>query len=296
MGARPLPLPLWDRRAGKLVYEFMDDSPSTYESQPRRSLNQWLESHPLYDWILAAYQNSRLSARKVAPFIRKHQINMDEFEPVAYRSYAEFFERRFRQGVRPFPSEPASMGAFAEARYLAWERLDQTQEFPIKGHSLDAAHILGSASHARDFADGPVILARLSPMDYHHVHYPDNGRTLGHDRMGGRLWTVNWHALLNKPDILFENERHISILEMHNFGRIGFVEIGALSVGRIVQVHFADKPFQRGEEKSVFRFGGSAIAVFGQAGRWRPSADVLKNTGNGIETMLRLGEEVARMS
>ena len=77
MGARPLPLPLWDRRAGKLVYEFMDDAPSTYESQPRRSLNQWLESHPLYDWILAAYQNSRLSARKVAPFIRKYQINMD---------------------------------------------------------------------------------------------------------------------------------------------------------------------------------------------------------------------------
>src|SRR5262245_3979579 len=131
MGARPLPLPLWDRRAGKLVYEFMDDAPSTYESQPRRSLNQWLESHPLYDWILAAYQNSRLSARKVVPFIRKHQINMDEFEPVAYRS---------------------------------------------------------------------------------------------------------------------------------------------------------------------LRNGGSAIAVFGQAGRWRPSADVLKNTVNGIETMLRLGEEVARSS
>jgi len=29
----------------------------------------------------------------------------------------------------------------------------------------------------------------------------------------GRLWTVNWHALLNKPDILFRNERHINILD-----------------------------------------------------------------------------------
>jgi phosphatidylserine decarboxylase len=69
-----------------------------------------------------------------------------------------------------------------------------------------------------------------------------------------------------------------------------------LSVGRIVQVHPLDKPFQRGEEKSVFRFGGSAIAVFGQAGRWCPSADVLENTAKGIETMLRLGEEVAHQS
>jgi hypothetical protein len=132
MASRPLPLPLWDRKAGKLVDEFMDDTASTYESQPQRSLNQWLESHPLYDWILAAYQNSRLSRRKIAPFIRKHYINMTEFEPVSYRSYAEFFERRFRPGARRFPAEPAAMGAFAEARYLAWDHVDAAQEFRSK--------------------------------------------------------------------------------------------------------------------------------------------------------------------
>ena len=43
-----------------------------------------------------------------------------------------------------------------------------------------------------------------------------------------------------------------------------------MSVGRIVQVHPLDVPFQRGEEKSVFRFGGSAIVVFGEPGAWRP--------------------------
>jgi phosphatidylserine decarboxylase len=48
----------------------------------------------------------------------------------------------------------------------------------------------------------------------------------------------------------------------HHFGRLGFEEIGALSVGRIVQTHPLDKSFDRGQEKSVFRFGGSAIAVF----------------------------------
>jgi phosphatidylserine decarboxylase len=187
-------------------------------------------------------------------------------------------------------------GAFAEARYLAWDHVEAAQEFPVKGRSLDAAQLLGGAPRAREFTGGPVILARLSPMDYHHVHYFDGGRTLDHDRLGGRLWTVNWHALLNKPDILRENERQVNILETEHFGRIGFVEIGALSVGRIVQVHPLDKPFPRGAEKSVFRFGGSAIAVFGEAGCWRPSADVLENTAKGVETMLRLGEEVARVA
>jgi len=54
----------------------MDDSPSTYESEPHQLLNQWLESHPLYDWLVAAYQNSRLSARKIEPFIAKYRIDM----------------------------------------------------------------------------------------------------------------------------------------------------------------------------------------------------------------------------
>src|SRR2546423_4214932 len=133
--SKPLPLPVWDRKAGKLVQEFMDDRPATYESEPRHSLNQWLESHPFYDWFVAAYQSSRRSARQIAPFIGKYHIDMHEFEPVEYRSFAEFFDRRFRPGVRKFPSADNEMGAFAEARYLAWNRLEADQQFPVKGHS-----------------------------------------------------------------------------------------------------------------------------------------------------------------
>src|SRR5205807_4620014 len=125
---------------------------------------------------------------------------------------------------------------------------------------------------------GPVFLARLSPVDYHQVHYPDDGRTLDRDRLGHRLWTVNWRALLNKQDIIFSNERQINVLETRNFGRLAFVEVGALSVGRIVQLHPLNTAFRRGEKKSVFKFGGSAIVVFGEPGAWRPTDDVLEHT------------------
>jgi phosphatidylserine decarboxylase len=99
--------------------------------------------------------------------------------------------------------------------------------------------------------------------------------------------------LRNKQDILFSNERNINILETRNFGCLAFVEIGALSVGRIMQVHPLDAPFGRGQEKSVFRFGGSAIVVFGEEGAWRPSEDLLKHTSDGVETLVRLGETIA---
>ena len=68
MGGKPLPLPVWDRDARKLFNEFMDDHPATYDSRPRRSLTQWLESRRLYDWMIAAYQGSRWSTRNPSLF------------------------------------------------------------------------------------------------------------------------------------------------------------------------------------------------------------------------------------
>jgi phosphatidylserine decarboxylase len=218
-----------------------------------------------------------------------------EFKPVIYRSFAEFFDREFLPDKRHFPVSSRLMGAFAEARYFGWSTLSDHQTLPIKGHSLNAERILGSASLAATFLGGPVLLARLSPMDYHHVHYPDDGTTVERHRLGGRLWTVNWHALQNQPDILFRNERLVNILQTKNFGRLGFVEVGALSVGRIVQTHPYDRPFVRGAEKSVFRFGGSAIVVFGEPGAWSPAKDILQYTERRVETLVRLGDSVAEV-
>src|SRR5262249_7350492 len=154
-----------------------DDHPATYDSRPRRSLTQWLESSRAYDWLLAAYQDTAMSRRAITPFIARHGIDMSEFKPVIYRSFAEFFDREFKAGIRRFPDDAQEMGAFSEGRYFAWQRIDEKQDFPIKGHSLDAARILGDAEHARRFVGGPILVARLSPMDYHHNHYPDDGTT-----------------------------------------------------------------------------------------------------------------------
>jgi phosphatidylserine decarboxylase len=80
----------------------MDDHTPTYESEPRRSVTQWIKSQPLYDRLDAVYRNTRWSAREIEPFIRKYHIDMSEFEPVQYRSFAEFFDRRFRSGACKF--------------------------------------------------------------------------------------------------------------------------------------------------------------------------------------------------
>jgi len=40
---------------------------------------------------------------------------------------------------------------------------------------LLARHVL--ARLLRALVVRPLLLARLAPVDYHHVHYPDDGRT-----------------------------------------------------------------------------------------------------------------------
>src|SRR5437764_5693753 len=106
------------------------------------------------------------------------------------------------------------MGAFAEARYFYSDKLDPEQQFPVKGHSLSADRILGTAERARPFIAGPVLLVRLAPVDYHQVHYPDIARTLDQDRLGHRLWPVNGHAWWNKQDTFSSNDRVINILKI----------------------------------------------------------------------------------
>jgi hypothetical protein len=53
---------------------------------------------------------------------------------------------------------------------------------------------------------------------------------------------------------------------------------------KVAMRRFAGKvqPFQRGHEKSVFCFGGSAIVAFGEPGAWRPCDDIVKHTGDGV--------------
>ena len=64
--AKPLPLPVWDRQRGKLVEEWMDDHKLHYESEPQRSVTQWIKSQPFYDRLYAIYENSSSSRSGIA--------------------------------------------------------------------------------------------------------------------------------------------------------------------------------------------------------------------------------------
>ncbi len=256
-------------------------------------------------WFSKLYgqsQDSLKSAQKVAPFIQNFHIQIDQFEkgslsdnPIetSYKSFNEFFIRKFKSGQRPFTQSSGEMGAFAEARYFGHAAMTDELTIPVKGSMLRAVDLIGDDKLAQDFIGGPLMVARLCPVDYHRYHYPDDGRTVKSFSIPGDLHSVNPLALKYRQDIFIKNERRVAILETAHFGKLAYIEVGATCVGKIVQSFDESRPFNKGDEKGYFLFGGSTVVLCGEKGRWTPSADMLKNTAAGIETYIQLGDVVA---
>lgn len=243
--------------------------------------------------------NAFLSGRKVRPFIKEFNIPIDIYEPGSlkssdirdsYASFNEFFIRRFKPGQRPIV-ENEKMAAFSEARYLGFESINPDQTFPVKGQELTAKALLNNTKLANEFEDGPLMIARLCPVDYHRFHFPDDGTVESEYRVSGLFHSVNPVALRFKDEVFSENERHVSILNTKNFGKIAYIEVGAICVGKIVQ-SYTGKTFTRGQEKGYFLFGASTVIVLGEKGKWSPSKDILENSKKQIETYIELGDEV----
>jgi phosphatidylserine decarboxylase len=284
---------VWNRRKGRLETE------KVYGDFAVRALYGNSLGYALSDHILSrkfiskAYgllQSSSLSAAKVNPFIENFSIPMEDYEPGPFASFNDFFIRRFKDGKRSFPSSKTEMGAPAEARYLAFR---EASTLPVKGIQLDPMVLLGDTPEKERFR-GPCLLARLCPVDYHRFHFPDEGKTIHHHEERGKLHSVNPLALKRDPKLFLHNERHISVLDTKNFGRLAYVEVGALCVGKIVQSHPLEKSFERGTEKGYFLFGASTVVLYGEPGAWEPAQDIVQRTESGLESLVQLGEPIAK--
>ena len=243
-----------------------------------------------YGWL----QDRPGSSRKVAPFIERFGIQMEDFVPEEgrdaqspYSTFNQFFTRRVTETARPFADAP-SFPAPCDARYFAYDELNDAVSIPVKGAFFKASALLASEEWDAYFEDGPGFIARLCPVDYHRFHFPDDGEVLASWRISGALHSVNPWALAFRQDIFMLNEREVTILQTKHFGKLAFIEVGATCVGKIKQT-YTDKRFSRGDEKGMFLFGGSTVIVIGEKGRWKIDPAIVENTGMGIETYLKMG-------
>ena len=242
---------------------------------------------PVFSTMATAKDRKRSSVKKIAPFIEEYKINMDDFEEREYGSFSDFFTRSIRPGKRPVDPDPSVIVSPADSKVLCYDIGDDLK-FTVKGSVYTPDEIVGNNPELRHFAGGKALVFRLSMDDYHHYCHIDSGRIADSYEIKGKLHTVS--SISSKYKIYKENHRIVNILETDHFGRVVYIEVGALLVGRIK--NNGRTVFGKGQEKGYFEQGGSTIVLFFENGRIKVDADILEMSGNGIETKVKMGERI----
>ena len=236
----------------------------------------------------------RASANKILPFIVDYNLDVDEFakKAFAFKTFNEFFYRALKAGARPIAPDDRVAVLPADGRHLAFQTCEATEGFYAKGQRFDLAAFLGDPVLATEFGGGSLLISRLCPVDYHRFHFPVSG-TPGQPRLiNGWLYSVSPIALRQNLAYLWENKRMVTLVESPGFGRVAVVEIGATMVGSIMQTFVPGRAVAKGEEKGLFKFGGSCVVTIFQRGRIKLDADLVQHSAEGLEVYARMGDRL----
>lgn len=249
---------------------------------------------PFGSYLYGFLQKSRLSKRKIRPFIQKFKINTSEFlEPIsAFSSFNDFFIRKLKKESRPFDAREHVAILPADARYLVFQHIDEMDGFWIKGKKLSLKQLLQNEPLARRYKKGAMAIARLCPTDYHRFHFPFDCTPTKAKLINGPLYSVNPIALKRNIKILSENKRMITTLQTSLFHQVLFIEVGATHVGTIKQTYKPDMSYKKGAEKGYFSFGGSCLILLFEPNTILFDQDLVEASLQKIEVRGLLGQSL----
>jgi len=251
---------------------------------------------PIFSRLYGALQKSKISRRKVLPFIRKFGVDASEFldPPSSFASFNDFFIRKLKPSARPVASSHDIAVLPADARYRVYENVHAAEGFLVKGHKFTLEELLGSVRLAHIYKYGSMAIARLAPVDYHRFHFPVNCLPGDPREIPGPLYSVNPIALRRDIDILSRNKRTITHLYTKSFGTVLYIEVGATYVGTIHQTFIPEERYAKGDEKGYFSFGGSCIILLFEPHRIEFDRDLVDATHRGLEVLGKFGQSLGR--
>ena len=244
---------------------------------------------PVLSELAGKFMDSGFSKPLIKPFIRKNNINLSEYYTDNIKSYNDFFTRKIRPEMRKIDMNPESLISPCDSK-LSVYNINHDSVFEIKGSQYSIYDMIKNPELARRFEGGICLIFRLEVTDYHRYCYFDSGRKSNNVHIKGILHTVNPIAF-RRYNVYKQNSREYTLLHTKNFGDAVQIEVGAMMVGKI-QNHHGKCHFVRGQEKGMFLFGGSTIVLLLQKDKALIDNDIIRNTKNGFETIVKYGEKI----
>ena len=205
---------------------------------------------------------------------------VEEFEcdPTAeyygFKSWDDFFIRKFRDGVRPIAEgDDVIANACESLPYDLQENVQITDEFWIKEQKYSLKHMLNGDEYTSQFVGGTIYQAFLSALSYHRWHSPVDGNVVKAYNIPGTYYsaTLSIDEDEASPDksqgyICQVAARAVMFIEADNprIGLMGFVAVGMSEVSTceinpelIPTPEMPAKRVRKGQEIGMFHFGGS---------------------------------------
>lgn len=235
------------------------------------------------------------SVKDIDSFIRFHQLDLSECQETVFKTFNEFFYRKLKPGSRPAESDnPKIVVSPADSRCTAFNNVSSATEVWIKSRSFTIEKLLGdeSKSSTAHYDDCSIAIFRLAPQDYHRFHSPVDGIVQEPVYIQGEYYTVNPMAIRSDLDVFGENIRIVIPIETEFFGRVLVIAVGAMMVGSTVLTVSKGDEIKRTDELGYFKFGGSTILVLFENGKMEFDSDLVSNSSDCIETLVRVGMSV----
>ena len=233
-----------------------------------------------------AFLDSSLSHFLIKPFVKKNNINLEEYQTEGIKTFNQFFRRKVKDGARTFSADPNVLCSPCDGLLSVWN-IEKGAVIPVKQSQYTVTSLLRNEALAQEFDGGLCLVFRLCVDNYHRYSYAESGKKGQNVFIPGVLHTVRPIALEARP-VFVENCREWTTIESGAFGKIVQMEVGAMLVGRIVN-HEGEGFAERGKEKGYFEYGGSTIILLLKKGAAKINQEILDNSSAGRETPVKMG-------
>ena len=243
---------------------------------------------PVFSRFFGFLMSSGISKPFISVFVKKNNIDLNEYKDAKYSSFNDFFSREIKEELRPIFPYAHDVIAPCDGKLTVYKVTDESI-FEIKNSMYDLTGLLQDKKLAEDFSGGICLIFRLTPDDYHRYCYIDDGEVISSKKIKGVLHTVRPIAL-GRYKIFAQNSREYAVLQTKNLGKVVQMEVGALFVGKII--NNSEKEFLRGQERGMFEFGASTIIMLFQRDKISVDDVIFENTRDNKETVVKMGSRI----
>ena len=219
--------------------------------------------------------NDSPSGWKCAAARRAIGIEQFEHDPHdehwGFRSWNDFFTRRFKDGARPLAApddDEVIVNACESTPYRLATGVKRQDRFWIKSQPYSLQDMLANDDSVEQFVGGTVYQAYLSAMNYHRWHSPVAGTIVRAFLRQGTYFSEvvseDWDAVpppVSQSYLAHVAVRAIILIDADNpviglvaFVAVGMDEVSSCMIGENVKPGYY---VAKGEELGYFQFGGS---------------------------------------